>query len=391
MKQFHAFRLDTTNHCLWQGEERVSLTPKAFDLLRYLVDHRDRLVTQEEILEALWTDTFVNQEVVKKYILGIRKVLGDRRDNLEFIRTFPKRGYQFVAPVTDDRRTPSITLPAATKPFVDRLASRARLDEYLERAKRGERQVVFVSGQAGVGKTTFVDQFVQRAGLLEDVQIARGQCIEGFGGQESYYPMLEAIDQLLRASDDKRFVHTLAARAPTWLLQSPSVVKTEQREALRRDTAGTTRERMVREVCDALEAITADRALILVLEDLHWADLSTLDVLSTLARRQGPSQVLLIGTLRPPSATSQTPVSRLRQDLAIHELCGEIALQAFEAAEVSEYLSLQFGQAGFAAELAGLIHRHSGGNPLFVAALVRDMVAGGVVVRDNDEWKLAVP
>ena len=66
MKRFHEFRLDTTNQCLWRGEERLSLTPKAFDLLRYLVEHADRLVTQEEILEALWTDTFVNQEVVKK-------------------------------------------------------------------------------------------------------------------------------------------------------------------------------------------------------------------------------------------------------------------------------------------------------------------------------------
>src|SRR5262245_43024679 len=164
MKQFHAFRLDTTNHCLWRGDERVSLAPKAFDLLRYLIDHRDRLVTQEEILEALWADTFVNQEVVKKYILGIRKVLGDRRDNLEFIRTFPKRGYQFVAPVTDDRRVSIDRHRAATKPFVERHAARARLDHYLERAMRGERQVVFVIGEAGVGKTTFVDLFVQHAG-----------------------------------------------------------------------------------------------------------------------------------------------------------------------------------------------------------------------------------
>jgi DNA-binding winged helix-turn-helix (wHTH) protein len=77
MKRFHAFRLDTTNHCLWRVDERVALSPKAFDVLRYRVDHSDRVVTQEEMLEALWTDTFVNQEVVKKYIFGIRK--GGRR------------------------------------------------------------------------------------------------------------------------------------------------------------------------------------------------------------------------------------------------------------------------------------------------------------------------
>jgi DNA-binding winged helix-turn-helix (wHTH) protein/tetratricopeptide (TPR) repeat protein len=390
MKQFHAFRLDTTNHCLWRGDERVSLTPKAFDLLRYLVDHCDRLVTQEEILEALWADTFVNHEVVKKYILGIRKVLGDRHDNPEFIRTFPRRGYQFVAPVTDDRRAATERPPVATKPFVDRHATRARLDHYLERATRAERQVVFVTGEAGVGKTTFVDLFVQRASLLPDLRIARGQCVEGFGGQEAYYPMLEAIDQLIRASDDGRFVQTLAARAPTWLLQFPALVKAEQREALQRDTAGATRERMVREVCDTLEAITADRGLILVLEDLHWADLSTLDIISTFARRQGPAQVLLLGTLRPPSVASQPAMSRLRQDLAIRGLSGEISLGPFEAAEVSEYLSLQFGPA-FADELARPIHRHSGGNPLFVAALVRDLVASGVVTRANETWSLAVP
>src|SRR5262250_2139737 len=104
MKRFDRFRLDTTNHCLWRGDERVTLAPKAFDLLRYLVEHADRLVTQDEILETLWADTYVNPEVVKKYILGIRKVLGDRRERPDFIRTFPKRGYQFIAPVVDDRQ-----------------------------------------------------------------------------------------------------------------------------------------------------------------------------------------------------------------------------------------------------------------------------------------------
>src|SRR6185503_5924731 len=66
MKAFHSFRLDASNHCLWRGEERVSLAPKAFDVLRYLVEHADRLVTQEEILETLWPSTYVNPEVVRR-------------------------------------------------------------------------------------------------------------------------------------------------------------------------------------------------------------------------------------------------------------------------------------------------------------------------------------
>src|SRR5215468_2618698 len=101
MKVFQSFRLDPVNQCLWRGEQRVLLTPKAFDVLRYLVEHSGRLVTQNELLEALWPETYVNPELIKKYILGIRKVLGDQHDNPLFIETLPKRGYQFIAPVTD--------------------------------------------------------------------------------------------------------------------------------------------------------------------------------------------------------------------------------------------------------------------------------------------------
>src|SRR5260370_31930698 len=102
MKAFRSFRVDPVNQCRWHGGNRVALTPKAFDMLRYLVEHPGRLVTQDEILEALWPETYVNPELIKKYILEIRKVLGDRHDKPEFIETFPKRAYQFAAPRSDD-------------------------------------------------------------------------------------------------------------------------------------------------------------------------------------------------------------------------------------------------------------------------------------------------
>jgi TolB-like protein/DNA-binding winged helix-turn-helix (wHTH) protein/Flp pilus assembly protein TadD len=102
MKSFQSFRLDTVNHLLLRGEERLPLTPKAFDVLRYLVEHAGNLVTQDELLGALWPKTYVNQEVLRKYILEIRKALGDKPDKPEFIETIKKRGYRFVAPVTDD-------------------------------------------------------------------------------------------------------------------------------------------------------------------------------------------------------------------------------------------------------------------------------------------------
>src|SRR4029450_4610685 len=99
--EFGPFRLDSVSHRLWRGDERVSVTPKAFDLLRYLIEHRDRVVSHPEILDALWPRTHVNPEVVKKHILEIRKALGDRSRPPVYIETFHKRGYQFVAAVRD--------------------------------------------------------------------------------------------------------------------------------------------------------------------------------------------------------------------------------------------------------------------------------------------------
>ena len=102
MKSFKAFRLDTENHLLWRNGDRVPVAPKGFDVLAYLVKHAGRVVTQDEMIEALWSETYVNPEVLRKYILEIRKALGDRPDKPEFIETLPKRGYRFIAAVTDE-------------------------------------------------------------------------------------------------------------------------------------------------------------------------------------------------------------------------------------------------------------------------------------------------
>src|SRR5215467_7025340 len=171
MKLFRTFRLDSANQCLWRGEQRVSLTPKAFDVLRYLVEHPGRLVTQDELLEALWPETYVNPELIKKYILGIRKVLGDEHDNPTFIETLPKRGYQFIAPVTEDRASVvQIESSDAVSKMVGRAGPLDELQAAFKKALRGQRQIVFVAGEPGIGKTTLVDSLHRHAARQGDVR-----------------------------------------------------------------------------------------------------------------------------------------------------------------------------------------------------------------------------
>jgi DNA-binding winged helix-turn-helix (wHTH) protein len=102
MKTFKTFRLDSANHILWRNGDRVPIAPKGFDVLAYLVEHAGRVVTQDEILGALWPETYVNPEVFRKYFLEVRRALGDRPNKPEFIETMPKRGYRFIAPVIDE-------------------------------------------------------------------------------------------------------------------------------------------------------------------------------------------------------------------------------------------------------------------------------------------------
>jgi DNA-binding winged helix-turn-helix (wHTH) protein/tetratricopeptide (TPR) repeat protein len=392
MKVFQPFRLDTVNHCLWHADKRVDLTPKAFDVLRYLVEHSDRLVTQDEILEALWPGTYVNPEVVKKYVLGIRKALGDHSQQPQFVATFPKRGYQFIAPVSEESPASySRHSENTVKNIVGRHDASVQLDDFLDKAVGGQRQMVFITGEAGIGKTTLLDLFTQRASAIPNLRIARGQCVEGFGGKEAYYPVLEALGQWFRAEEGSPVIHTLAKQAPTWLIQFPSLVKPDQRNALQKEILGATRERMVREICEALETLTAQDTLVLILEDLHWVDPSTLDFISALARRRGSAKLLLLGTYRPADVIiSQSPLKALKQDLVLHNQCREVILERLDETDIGKYVAIKFTEHGLPARFANLIYRHSGGNPLFMVTILQHMVKKGLLTQSEGHWTLAV-
>jgi predicted ATPase len=204
--------------------------------------------------------------------------------------------------------------------------------------------------------------------------------------------MLEAVGSLVRKAEDGSLLQTLTKQAPTWLVQLPSLVKAEQRESLQREVLGSTHGRMVREICEALEAMCAKDPLIVVLEDLHWADTSTLDLISAFARRREPAKLLVIGTYRPVDVVlSQSPVKGLKHDLLIRRLCHEIALERLEESDVAEYLAHEFPNHHFPSGLAKLIHHNSGGNALFMATIVRDIEERGLIVRELEAWNLAAP
>src|ERR1700742_3480912 len=101
MQMFGDFRIDQQNECLWRGDEMLSLTPRPFAVLRYLVENPQRLITHDELLEALWPETYVQPQALRTYVLELRKVFNDDAGNARFIETVPKRGYRFIAPIEE--------------------------------------------------------------------------------------------------------------------------------------------------------------------------------------------------------------------------------------------------------------------------------------------------
>jgi predicted ATPase/DNA-binding winged helix-turn-helix (wHTH) protein len=398
MKVFAPYRLDPVNQCLWRRddtgvEERILLAPKAFEVFAYMVEHAGRLVTHDELLEAVWPGSAIEPQAVKRHILALRSALGDHPKNSLFIETIPKRGYRFIAPVSDTVASSSVQSYGAATDLVGRGDALHVLREAWQRAVGGERQIVFITGEPGIGKTALADEFQRQVAVGErSVRIAHGQCIEGYGSKEPYGPMLDALGRLCRGPQAEPLVRILAAEAPTWLAQLPSLLTREHREMLHREILGATRERMLREIGDALESVTAETPLLLVFEDMHWVDDSTVDLISALARRRHPAKLMFLATCRPlelePSGHGLKAVLR---DLLVHRLCREIALTSLSEAEVEEYLAAQSPACRPPPGLSALVHRHTEGNPLFMVTALEHMAKQGLLTRANGQWQLHVP
>ena len=277
--------------------------------------------------------------------------------------------------------------------LVGRADTLAQLRDHLALAMAGDRQTVFVTGEPGIGKTTVVDAFLDELRRGSGVLTARGQCLELSGTSEAYLPFLDAFGRLLREPEQSGLVGLLRRYAPTWLRQMPSVVQPNDRAALEAEVRGATRERMLREMAEAIEAISAEQPLVLVLEDLHWSDSSTVDLISALARRREAARVLVIGTYRPGDVVlDRHPLRAVKEDLQVHHLCAERPLHLLHATAVEAFLDARLGAHRLPPALVNLLHERTDGNPLFLVAVLTYLVDRDHLRRDDaNVWELTVP
>jgi predicted ATPase len=333
----------------------------------------------------VWPRTAISDGVLTVSINEVRHALGDVAQAPQYLETVPRRGYRWRGALPTMAPFPDLAVSGPAAPLVlplpvGREAEVTQLHDWLAQARHGVRQVGFVTGEAGIGKTTLVDAFAAQVLREPDLWLARGQCIESYGAGEAYLPVLEALGQLCRGSDGARLVAWLAQHAPTWLVQMPALLAADALEAVQRRVLGGTRERMLRELTEALDALTAERTLVLVLEDLHWSDAATLDLVGALARRRTPARLLLLATYRPVEVIVRAhPLHTLKLDLTLHRQCAELPLQLLSAADVAQYLALRLGSGVCPAALALALHRRTDGHPLFLVTVVDTLVQQGLL------------
>ncbi|MGE0820870.1 MAG: AAA family ATPase [Candidatus Binatia bacterium] len=418
---FGAYRLDTKNEQLWRDTQAVRLTGKAFAVLRHLASRPQELVSKRELFKAVWPETIVSQATLTSCIKELRKALADDAKTPQYIETVHRRGYRFIGDVVSSqqsvvskgsetrnlrRETGSSSplalglQPSASK-FVGRETELAQLHQWFARVCDGERQIVFVTGEAGIGKTTLVEVFLERlrnwelgtASLSPQSPIpnpvsciARGQCIEQYGAGEPYMPVLEAFGRLCRGDEKEVMLALLHRYAPTWLVHMPALLSDAERDALQRQVGGATRDRMLREMAEAFEALAAETPFILCLEDLQWSDYSTSELLSVLVSRPEPAKLLILGTCRPlETLGGDHPLKKLRTQTHRPDRCHTLTPSFLSAEAVQQYLRQRFVDRVLPSGVEQLVQHHAEGNPLFMVNVVDYLEQQGVLDGDDDE------
>ena len=408
---FGSFRLDAGERQLIYDGRPVALTPKAFDLLLILVENSGRLISKERLMQLVWPDTFVEEMNLSRHVSTVRKILEECDPRSPFIETVPKRGYRFLVPVRQQGEVgadPSAALaqqpvegPLADtesalglhlRHTVGREGERAKLRKGFESAASGRGLIYCVTGEPGIGKTTLVEDFLAELTDTSDCIIARGRCSERLAGSEAYLPFLEALENLVRSDSGGTAARLLKQTAPTWHVHISPAVAGVSTGSLVAEARTASQQWMKRELSAFFQALSAYHPLVLFLDDIHWSDISTVDLLAYLAGKLDVIRILIITPYRPSELMLEKhPFLPVKLDLQARGACREIALPFLSRDEIERYLALEFPDHDLPAELPDLIHAKTEGSPLFMVDLIRYLRDRRVIAQESEQWRLVQP
>ena len=286
------------------------------------------------------------------------------------------------------------TPPDAGEFLAGRRAELAWLDERLAAALSGAGGVVFVTGERGIGKTALVGEMLRRVRASgSGVTVVAGRCLERHGPGEALQPFLDAMGRLFGTSRGREHaVELVKTWAPTVGVLMPAALVPDPDGSLHRQTAGATRERLIRESGDFMEAAARLYPIVMLLEDFHWADPTSVELLFHLGRRCVRQRVVILCTCRASEVEAQNPaLLRGMLDLLTAGQGRELALGPLAVEDVEQWLHNRFPRNDFAAALAPVLRARAEGLPLFVRSLVELLAGRGEIEPRAGGFRLARP
>jgi len=382
---FAEFELDDVQYRLMRAGRPVKLEPKVFDVLRYLLQNRDRVLSKRDLLDALWPGEFVTEAALPRAVAAVRRALGDGRAQQRIIRTVHGRGYQFVADVR--ARAGAETPPAGTpegesdETFVGREESLRRLCARLEEARAGQGCIVLLYGEPGIGKTRTADELARRA-RASGCEVYTGRCSESEGAP-AFWPWVEILRACLascdeatlrvelgdRAADIAQLVPELGVRLPE-LSQAPSLDAEEARF------------RLFDAVCSCLSQRARTCSMLLVIDDLHWADEPSLLLLRFLAPRLREAKLLVLATYRDVEVRRDHALRDILPGLRREPHGERIHLKGLEREAIAQLVEAAMGRQPDA-ELVEALEEITEGNPFFLSETIELLAESGALDADS--------
>lgn len=375
--RFGPYELDLARFELNRRGMPVRVQPKVLDLLVYLIRNRERVVPKQELLESLWKGVVVSEDALTHAVKEARRVVRDDGSRQAVIRTVRGRGYRFVAEV--DEEQPGVG--AATEPFVGRQVVLQILGQEFAAVRAGEGRAVFLTGEPGIGKSRTAVEFARSLG--SDARLLLGRGAEGMGAP-AHWPWT----QIVRSALGRGLIEGRRLR------DESAAVLVQSLPDLRADLGGSralaepvslpdeqARFRLWDEVARLLHGIAKSQPLVLVLDDLQWADESSLRLLDFMVRESGDQPILIIGTYREAELSRDPARAQLLGAVARNPGAHSVLLEGLTRSDVASLFEAVTGQAA-SETLAASLHDRTGGNPFFVTQVVRLWEAAG---RASDE------
>jgi DNA-binding winged helix-turn-helix (wHTH) protein/tetratricopeptide (TPR) repeat protein len=382
--EFLDLEFDSAACQLRRGRDAISLQPRLVDLLRYLIENRDRVVTRSELLEHVWAGASVSNSAVTQAVKELRRSIEVSVESRGAIRTVRSRGYQFAAPV--EIRADDSSQMRARDPFVGRRRIVGDLEQALNGLERGFGGLILLSGEPGIGKSRTAEEISRRA-RRKDIRVILGRCPE-LHGAPVYWPWTQVLRGLLEmdacGSIGADRASVIADFLPELL---PFVIGRQEMQFAPRLDSEAAQFRFRNYIATTLIEMSEDQPILITLDDIHRADLPSLQLLEYLAAELSNTRVCVIATCRDvvieKDAARRAVIGRLlragSRNIHLEPLSREESAELVSLYDVAKrapdapgrVASGSFDEFVDAESELDAIHSRSGGNPFFIKELVR--------------------